>query len=91
MRLASVDLEGKEYISVPRLRGLDERADPLLEQDEPQGQPERQLGRQPQQQLRCSGGQGLLERILRGCGYRILLVFEGLNPATKHAAYLVQA
>lgn len=27
---------------------------------------------------------------LRGCGYRTLLVFEALNPAAQHAAYLMQ-
>lgn len=66
MRLASVDLEGKEYINVSRQRGLDERADPQLEQEQPQGQPERQLGRQPQRQLCRSGGQGLLGRFKEG-------------------------
>ncbi len=61
MRLASVDIEGKEYINVSRQRGVDGRADPQLEQDEPQGQPERQLGRQPQLELRVASAQGLLE------------------------------
>ena len=42
---------------------MDERAIPQLEPQRSQGQVERQLGRQRQQQLGGAGGQGLLERI----------------------------
>jgi hypothetical protein len=78
VRPASVALEGEERNTDSRQRGLDERADPQLEQDQPQGQPERQLGRQPQSELCRSGVQGLLGQ------------FKGLDPAAKHATDLMQ-